>query len=54
MKNMREKKKKCETKFKCEKLKNSKCDQTQQLKLRPNSKTQIVTKLKKKNCDQTK
>ena len=42
-------------------LKNSNCDQTQKLKLRPNKKkmvtklkTQVVTKLKNSNCDQIK
>ena len=36
------------------KLKNSKCDQTQTLKLKRNSKNKIVTKLTNSNCDKTK
>ena len=34
-------------------LENWSCDQTQKLKLWPNSKTKIVTKLKNLNCDKT-
>ena len=36
------------------KLKNSKCDEYQKLKLGPNFNTQIATKLKYSNCDTTK
>ena len=36
------------------KLKKSYCDKTQKLKLRQNSKTQIVKKLVNSNCDKTK
>ena len=36
------------------KLKNSNCDKTQKLKLRPNTKILNVTKFKNSNCDKTK
>ena len=35
------------------KLKNYNCDETQKLKWRQNSKTQMVTKLKNSICDKT-
>ena len=35
------------------KLKNSNCDESQKIKFRWNSKTQIVIKLKNSNCDAT-
>ena len=36
------------------KLKNSNCDKTQKLKVRPNTKILNVTKFKNSNCDKTK
>ena len=36
------------------KLKKTNCDEAQKLKLRQNSKIQMVMKLKKSNCDKTK
>ena len=35
------------------KLKNSYCDKTQKLKLKPNTKILIMTKFKNPNCDRT-